>query len=116
MTPAVTLDSTASMKARRASSWVFAVRKRAGLLVEATGHSVEGGRKRLNFVLASFATGTRAEKSPCLDASGGGDELADRADHAVGDLQGREDRQADDDQRAEQKRGIEPQLVDARFA
>ena len=99
----MTLDSTASMKARRASSWVFADRKRA----------VCSSRRpaiRLNAVASVWtsssvsAIGTRAEKSPCSMRPAAVDQLAHRTDHAVGDLQGGEDRQADDDQRAEKQR------------
>jgi hypothetical protein len=51
MTPAVTLDSTASMKARRVSSWLVGGDQRAGLLLQPPGHAVEGGASVCDLVL-----------------------------------------------------------------
>ena len=113
ITPAVTLDSTASMNARRVSSWVLAAAKRAGLLLEPPGHPVEGGRQRLDLVLGVGDRHSRREVA-LLDPPCGVDQLADRTHQPVGDLQRGQDREPDDDQRAEQQRGIEAQLVDAR--
>ena len=89
--------------------------QRAGLLLEPPGHPVEGGRQRLDLVLGLGDRHARREIA-LLDPPGGVDQLADRPHQAVGELQRGEDRQADDDQRAEQQRGIEFQLVGSRFA
>ena len=114
MTPAVTLDSTASMNARRVSSWVLAAAQRAGLLLEPAGHAVEGASPSVWISSSVSATGTRAEKSPSSIRPAAPTSCADRPHQPVGELQRGQDREPDDDQRAEQQRRVEPQLVGAR--
>ena len=82
-----------------------------GLLLEPLGHPVERGGERLHLVLGLGDRHARGEIAG-LDPAGGSDQLADRPDQPVRELQRGQDRQADNDQRAEQQRGIEAQLVD----
>ena len=63
ITPAVTLDSTASMKARRVSSWVLAARR--ALVCSSRRPAIRLNAVASVWISSSvFATGTRAEKSP----------------------------------------------------
>ena len=102
MTPAVTLDSTASMNARRVSSCVFAVRSAFVCSSSRPGHPIEGRRQRLHFV---FGLRDRhpGGKIAGLDAARGVDQLADRSHEPIRKPKRGQDRQADDDQRAEQE-------------
>ena len=86
ITPAVTPDSTASVKARRVSSWALAVTQRAGLLLQPAGHPVER--------VASVCTSSSVfdDRHPGgevagLDPSRGVDQLAHGPDQPVGQLQ-----------------------------
>ena len=86
--------------------------ERARLLLEPPGHPVEGGRERLDLVLALRDRHPSREIAR-LDPPGGVDKLARRAGQG-----GPRSSSAvtidkpDDNQRAEQKRRIETQLVD----
>ena len=113
ITPAVTLDSTASMNARRVSSCVL--RARSSLVCSSSRPVIR--LKAVASVCTSssvLVTGTRAEKSPAsirpaaVTSSPTGRTRRSASRSAV-----RIDK-TDDDQRAEQQRGIEPQLVDSR--
>jgi hypothetical protein len=70
-------------------------------------------RQGLDLVLG-LGDAHAAEKSPFLDPPGGRDQLAHGPHHAVGELERVKIARADDDQRAEQQRGVEAQLVDSR--
>ena len=85
MTPAVTLESTASMNARRVSSWMFAAR-RAPVYVEAAGHAIEGVSQRLHLVLG-VGDGHARGKVAFLDAPGGRDQMPDGPHEPVGELE-----------------------------
>ena len=88
MTPAVTLDSTASMNARRVSSWLLAAIKRAGLLLSRPVIRLKAVASVCDFVLG---VGDRhaGREIALLDPAGGGDQLPDRANQPVGELQAR---------------------------
>ena len=108
----MTLDSTASMNARRVSSCVLAVRK---AVVCSSSRPVI----RLK-AAASVCTSSSLLRDwnpngevARFDAASGGHQLTNGPDKAVGQPKRRQDGQADDDQRAEQKRGVEFELVQA---
>ena len=97
ITPAVTLDSTASMKARRVSSWALAVR--SSLVCSSSRPAI-----RLKAVASVWiSSSVPVDRDPrrevaLLDPPGGADQLPDRPDHAVRKLQRSEDRETDNDQ------------------
>ena len=101
ITPAVTLDSTASMNARRVSSWVLAVR--SSPVCSSSRPAIR--LKAVDSVCTSSSVSVDrhpGREVALLDPPGGGDQLPDRPDQPVGELERRENRQADDYQRAEQ--------------
>ena len=84
--------------------------ERAGLLLQTAGHPVEGSREHSDFVFASLDRKTNG-KIALLNPPGSIDECANRSDQPVRDAQRSHDREADDDQRAEQQGGVEPKLI-----
>ena len=75
MTPAVTLDSTASMKARRVSSWALAVTQRAVCSSSRPVIRLKAVAERLDLVLGLGDRHPRREVAR-LDPPGGADQLA----------------------------------------
>ena len=73
--------------------------QRPGLFLQPPGHAVEGGGEHGDFVGRLVDRHAR-RKVALLDPPGGIDQLVDRAQQAVGELERGEDRQRDDDQRA----------------
>ena len=93
ITPAVTLDSTASMKARRVSSWVLAERSAPVCSSSRPVIRLNAVGQRLDLVLG-LGDRHAGREIALLDPPRGGDQLADRAHQPVGEPQRGEDRQA----------------------
>ena len=85
--------------------------QRPGLFLQPPGHAVEGGGEHGDLVGRLVDRDAR-RKVALLDPSRGIDQLVDRAQQAVGQLERGEDRQRDDDQRAGQQGEVEAQLVE----
>ena len=77
------------------------------------GHAVERARQRADLV-AFVGDHDAGGEIAGGDAPRGVDQLADRADQAIGDVERDRDRDGDDQQRADQQRDIEAKLPVAR--
>ena len=76
-----------------------------------TGHPVECGAERDDLVFRPVGNGDASREIALFDPARRIDQILDRAKQAVGQLEGREDGQRNDEQRAGQQRAIEGQLV-----
>ena len=113
ITPAVTLDSTASINALRVSSCVLAVRSS---FVCTSSRSVIWLKAVESVCTSSSLFGDRyaGGKVAGFDPTRGIDELPDRPDQPVRELERGQDGQADDDEGAEEERRVEAKLVNSR--
>ena len=102
MTPAVTARQHRLDERAARVELVVGGDQRAGLLLQPPGHAVEGGGEHGDFVGRLVDRDAR-RKIALLDPARGVDQLADRAQQPVGELERGEDRQRDDDQRAGQQ-------------
>ena len=87
--------------------------QRAGLLLQSPGHPVEGGAQRCDLIF-----GRTDDRDPCsqialLNPPGRIDQFFNRAQQPVGELQGGEYRQRNDDQSTGKQCAVELELVGA---
>ena len=102
MTPAVTLDSTASMKARRVSSCCVGGHQRAGLFLQAPVIRLKAVAKRLDLVLGLGRTGDPGGEVALLDPPRGSRPVASTGrTRRSASFRAAKMASADDDQRAE---------------
>ena len=112
ITPAVTLSTDRSIRPAGIELLVGG-HQRAGLFLQAPRHSVERRAKRGDFIVGWANDWNAGAKIALLDPPGSIDQLFDRPEQTIGELQSGENGQGDNDQRACQKRTVEFELIAA---
>ena len=95
----MTPDSTASVKARRLSSWALAVTSAPVCSSSRLVIRLKALPSVADLVALPRDAGTRAERSPAVTLPRRVDQLADRPDQPVGEVERDPDRERDDQQR-----------------